>query len=95
MSDPGKLWEIRAAASGNPASAGAGALTDFGANDQFIRDVAGVLPVGAVAIFALVWKVAADRVSEGLRAVEGTVLRASFDKSTVEGIRSCLAAQMS
>jgi uncharacterized membrane protein len=93
LSGPEKLWEIRAAASGNPAPTGAGALTDFGADNRFIRDIAEALPDGVVAIFVLVWKVDAEKVTEGLLRFHGTVLRTSFDKSAVEAIRSSLAAR--
>ena len=87
----GALWGIRAAASGNPTPIGAGALTDFGTNDRFVKDVAEAVPLGGAAILVLVWKMTADRVPQSLKAAGGVVLRTSFDSSGLEAIRSALA----
>ena len=90
LAKPGDLWGIRAAASGNPAPIGAGALTDFGTNDRFVKDVAEAVPLGGAAILVLVWKMNAGRVLQGLKAVGGVVLRTSFDSSGLEAIRAAL-----
>jgi uncharacterized membrane protein len=91
LAEPGALWGVRAAASGNPAPIGAGALTDFGANDKFVKDVAEAVPLGSAAILVLVWKMAADRVLQSLKAVGGVVLSTSFDSSGLEAIRAAWA----
>ena len=91
LAEPGALWGIRAAASGNPAPIGAGALTDFGTNDKFVKDVAEAVPFGGAAILVLVWKMTVDRVLQSLKAAGGVVLRTSFDSSGLEAIRSALA----
>ena len=89
---PSAFWEIRAAASGYPAPPGAGALTDFGTSDKFVRDIAEAIPRGGAAAFVLVAKITSDKVLETLRAVGGKVLHTSFDKSAVEAIRAAVAA---
>jgi uncharacterized membrane protein len=70
-----------------------GALTDFGIDDKFMKDVAEAVPPGGAALFVLVRKMTTDKVLEGLRGVGGTVLRTSFDKSKDDAIRAALAAQ--
>ena len=82
---PGAFWEIRAAASGYPAPPGAGALTDFGTSDKFVKDIAEAIPRGGAAVFVLVAKMTSDKVLEALRAVGG-------NKSAVEAIRAAVAA---
>jgi uncharacterized membrane protein len=93
FAESGALWGIRSAASGNPAPTGAGALTDFGANDKFVKDVAEAIPRGGAAILLLVWKMTADQVLEGFKAVGGKVLRTSFDSSGLEAICTSLTMQ--
>ena len=51
---PDALWKIRAAASGYPAPPGAGALTDFGTSDKFVKEIAEAIPRGGAGVFALV-----------------------------------------
>ena len=91
LAEEGGLRGIRVAASGNPTPVGAGALTDFGTNDRFVRDVAAAVPVGGAAILVLVWKMTADRVLQSLKAAGGVVLHTSFGGSGLEAIRTALA----
>jgi len=86
------VWEIRAAASGYPAPPGAGALTDFGASNKFVEEIAEAIPPGGAAVFALAPKITSDRALEALGGVGGKVLRTSFDKSAVKTIRAAVAA---
>lgn len=65
--------------------AASGALTDFGIDDKFMKDVAGAIPSGGAALFVLVRKMTTDMVLEGLKGAGGAVLRTSFDKSKDEG----------
>lgn len=67
------------AAVGAVSGALAGALSDVGINDQFMREMAGVLTPGNAALFVLVRKMTTDKVLEQLRGVGGTVLRTSLD----------------
>lgn len=83
---------IVGAAVGAGAGALSGALTDFGINDKFMKDVANAIPAGGAALFVLVNKMTTDKVLAGLEGAGGTILRTSFDKSKEDAIRAALAA---
>lgn len=87
------MMPLAGAAIGAGAGAVSGALTDFGINDKFMKDIAEAVPPGGAALFLLVRKMTTDKVLEGLKGVGGTVLRTSFDKSRDDAIRAALAAQ--
>ena len=73
LSGRSEFWEIRAAASGYPAPMLGGALTEFGGNDKFVKDLAEAIPAGGAAIIVLARKVKADDLFAGLSAADGTV----------------------
>ena len=87
------MMPLAGAALGAASGAVSGALTDFGINDDFMKDVAEAVPPGGAALFLLVRKMTTDKVLEGLKGVGGTVLRTSFDKSKDDAIRAALSAQ--
>jgi uncharacterized membrane protein len=87
------MMPLAGAAIGASAGAVSGALTDFGIDDTFMKDVAAAVPPGGAALFLLVRKMTTDKVLEGLKGVGGVVLRTSFDKSKDDAIRAALAAQ--
>jgi uncharacterized membrane protein len=87
------MMPLAGAAIGAGAGAVSGALTDFGIDDKFMKDVAAAIPPGGAALFLLVRKMTTDKVLEGLKGVGGVVLRTSFDKSKDDAIRAALAAQ--
>ncbi|PPC89167.1 MAG: hypothetical protein CTY36_15980 [Methylocystis sp.] len=87
------MMPLAGAAIGAGAGAVSGALTDFGIDDKFMKDVAAAVPPGGAALFLLVRKMTTDKVLEGLKGVGGVVLRTSFDKSKDDAIRAALAAQ--
>lgn len=75
------------------AGAGAlgGAVSDFGINDRFMKDLAEALQPGSAALFLLVRKMTADKVFEDLQGVGGTVLRTSLDHTKEAALREALA----
>jgi len=87
------MMPLAGAAIGAGAGAVSGALTDFGIDDKFMKDVAAAIPPGGAALFLLVRKMTTDKVLDGLKGVGGVVLRTSFDKSKEDAIRAALAAQ--
>jgi uncharacterized membrane protein len=87
------MMPLAGAAIGAGAGAVSGALTDFGIDDKFMKDVASAIPPGGAALFLLVRKMTTDKVLEGLKGVGGVVLRTSFDKSKEDAIRAALTAQ--
>ena len=81
------------AAIGAASGALGGSLTDFGINDEFMREVAQAVPPGGAALFVLVKKITIDKVLADLQGVGGTVLRTSFDRTQEEAIRAALAGK--
>lgn len=87
------MMPLAGAAIGAGAGAVSGALTDFGIDDKFMKDVAEAIPPGGAALFLLVRKMTTDKVLDGLKGVGGVVLRTSFDKSKEDAIRAAISAQ--
>jgi uncharacterized membrane protein len=86
------LVPVVGAAIGAGAGALSGALSDVGINDNFMKQVAGVLQPGNAALFLLIRKMTTDKVLEDLQGVGGTVLRTSFDHTQEQALRDALAA---
>lgn len=73
----------------------AGALTDVGINDRFMKDLAAQdIQPGEAVLFVLVKKVTGDKVLEQLRGVGGTVLQTSLDHTREERLREALAGTL-
>lgn len=85
------LMPIFGAALGAASGALGGALTDYGIDDSFMKDLAGSLQPGNAALFVLVKKVTGDKVLEALRGTGGTVLKTSLDQSQEQKLRDALA----
>jgi uncharacterized membrane protein len=68
-----------------------GKLTDFGINDDFMKEVAASLQAGNAALFLLIKKMTTDKVLEDLKGVGGKVMRTSFDHEKDEELRAALA----
>jgi uncharacterized membrane protein len=74
------------------ASAGAlsGSLSDYGINDDFIRELGAQLAPGSSAIFILLRKMTADRVVPELSKFGGHILRTSLSKDAEARLQSAL-----
>lgn len=70
----------------------AGALSDVGVDDEFMRELADVLQPGSAALFILIQKMTADKLLDELKGVGGKVLRTSLDHSMEQQLRDALAA---
>ncbi len=75
------------AAVGAGAGALSGALTDYGINDNFMKDVSTVLQPGQAALFLMMRTEASDRVIERLGLKGGRILRTNLDRSKEEHLR--------
>lgn len=64
-----------------------GALTDYGINDRFMKEVSEVLAPGQAALFMMVRDHASDRVIERLGRQGGKVLRTNLDRSKEDALR--------
>lgn len=70
----------------------AGALTDVGVDDDFMRKLGDMLQPGSAALFLLIRKMTDDKLLDELKGVGGTVLRTSLDHSKEQQLRDALAS---
>ena len=82
---------LAGAALGAASGALGGALTDYGINDAFMKDLAGSLQPGNAALFVLVQRVTGDKVLEAIQGTGGTVLKTSLDHTREQALRDALA----
>ena len=85
------LMPLAGAALGAASGALGGKLSDFGINDDFMKDAAKTLHSGNAALFLLIRKMTTDKVLAELRGSGGTVLRSSFDETKEAELRAALA----
>ena len=69
----------------------AASSTDFGIDDNFMKEAAASLQSGNAALFLLIKKMTTDKVLDDLKGVGGKVLRTSFDHEKEEELRAALA----
>ena len=72
----------------------AGALSDYGINDNFMKKLSESLQPGNAALFLLIKKFTADKVLEALKGTGGTVLKTSLDDSKEKALRDAIAAHV-
>ncbi len=89
------LMPVFGAALGAASGALGGALTDYGVNDGFMKELAGSLQPGHAALFVLVSKMTGDKVLEALKGTGGTVLKTSLDHTREQALRDALAGTSS
>jgi uncharacterized membrane protein len=68
-----------------------GALTDYGINNDFMKQISESLQPGNAALFLLIRKVTGDKVLEAVKGSGGTVLKTSLDDSKEKALRDALA----
>ncbi|MEL6349298.1 MAG: DUF1269 domain-containing protein [Myxococcota bacterium] len=71
----------------------AGALSDVGIADQFMKDLGDSLPAGGSALFVLVRKATPDKVLEALQGKGGKVLTTSLSHNAEARLQDALDAQ--
>jgi uncharacterized membrane protein len=76
------------------AGAGAlgGALSDYGINDAFMKEVAEVLQPGQAALFMMVRQHVSDRVIERLGEKGGRIIRTNLDTTKEAALRDAFDA---
>lgn len=81
------------AAVGAASGALAGYLSDYGINDNFMREIGHKVPVGGSAVFILVRKITGDKVLERLEAFHkrGRVIQSSLSEADEARLREVLA----
>ena len=86
------LMPVFGAALGDASGALGGALTDYGVNDGFMKELAANLQPGNAALFVLIQKMTGDKVLEAITGTGGVVLKTSLDHSQEQRLRDALAA---
>lgn len=77
---------------GAGAGALSGALSDYGINDDFMKDVSDVLQPGQAALFMMVRQHASDKVIERLGGMGGRIIRTNLDTSKEVALRKAFDA---
>ena len=68
-----------------------GALTDFGIDDSFMKELATSIQPGNAALFVLVKNMTADKVLKEIQDAGGVVLKTSLDDAKEKALRDALA----
>ncbi|WNV07063.1 DUF1269 domain-containing protein [Tardiphaga sp. 709] len=68
-----------------------GALTDYGINDDFMKELSASLQPGNAALFVLIKSITADKVLKEIQDAGGTVLKTSLDDAKEQALRNALA----
>jgi uncharacterized membrane protein len=68
-----------------------GALTDYGINDNFMKELSASLKPGNAALFVLIKSITADKVLKEIQDAGGTVLKTSLDDAKEQALRNALA----
>ena len=72
----------------------AGALTDVGVDDDFMRELGDMLQPGSAALFLLIRQMTEDKVLDELKGIGGKVLRTSLDHSKEQQLREALEGEL-
>ncbi len=68
-----------------------GALSDFGINDAFMKDLSASISPGSAVLFVLIQSMTADKVLKEIQDAGGVVLKTSLDESKEQVLRDALA----
>jgi len=86
------LMPLLGAALGAASGALGGALTDYGINDDFMKELATSLQPGNAALFVEIKKMTDDKVLEAIKGTGGIVLKTSLDHTKEQALRNAIAA---
>lgn len=85
------LSPLLGAAVGAGTGALTGALTDIGIDDNFMTGLAKSMESGHAMLFVLVRRATTDKVLEGLKGFQGTIIQTSLAKDQEEQLRQVLS----
>ena len=74
------------------AGAISGAMSDYGINDDFIKEVGATIKPGGSALFLLISTWTADKALERLKKFNATVIRTSLSKEEEQKLKSAFGA---
>jgi uncharacterized membrane protein len=69
-----------------------GALSDFGINDTFMKELSASMQTGNAALFVLIKHMTADKVLKEIKDAGGVVLKTSLNDSKEKALRDALAS---
>jgi uncharacterized membrane protein len=69
-----------------------GALTDFGINDSFMKELTAKIQPSNAVLFVLIKHMAADKVLKEIKDAGGVVLKTSLDETKEKALRDALAS---
>jgi uncharacterized membrane protein len=67
-------------------------MSDFGINDDFMKQLAASIQPGNAALFVLIREMTADKVIDQIKHYGGTVLKTSLDDAKEQALRQALAS---
>jgi uncharacterized membrane protein len=76
---------------GAASGAAGGAMSDYGVDDNFMKDLGAALEPGGAAVIFLVRRVSADKVLPQIK-ISGKIIQTSLDNETEEQLAGALAA---
>lgn len=79
-------------AMGATAGAVSGALSDFGINDNFMKELAATMTPGSSTLFVLITKSTPDKVLEELKGTGGRILKTSLSNEDEAKVQAALSA---
>ena len=85
------LMPLAGAVFGGVVGAVSGALTDYGIDDKFIKDLGKQITPGSSALFLYVASLTTDKVMERLGTYHPTLLRTSLSQDAEDRLRAALA----
>jgi len=86
------LNPILGVAVGAASGALGGAMTDFGIDDKFMKELSASLHPGNAALFVLIKHMTADKVIREIKGAGGVVLKTSLDETKEKVLRDALAS---
>ncbi|HCR12423.1 MAG TPA: hypothetical protein DIU49_03680 [Desulfovibrio sp.] len=89
------LMPLLGAAVGAASGALGGALSDYGINDDFMKDLSASLQPGSAALFVEIKKMTEDKVLDELKGTGGKVLQTSLSHDDEAKLKDALAAAAS
>ena len=86
------LMPLLGAAIGAASGALGGALSDYGINDDFMKQLAESIQPGNAALFVEIKKMTEDKVLEAIKGTGGVVLKTSLDHTKEQALREAIVA---
>lgn len=87
----GSFWGLDRRGCRSSIGGAGGALSDFGINDSFMKQLSGKIDAASAALFLLIKNMTADKVLREIKDSGGTVLQTLLDDNKEQKLRDILA----